>query len=234
MAAWMLRELNSERDCQAGGWVGKEGKGRKQGRKERKLRETLGCGTVSQGAWADATGSWGAARILQGCTELEWEESPWRSLYTEPSNEKECSPPRGCQLGVIQTKFSAPHKEALHPWRGMSTVRTWPPQGSVTHHFLRNWIFFVCLFVFSKAVPTAYGGPQSRGLIGAVAASLHHSHARSLTHWERPGIKITTSWFLVRFVNHWARTGTPEIESWANNTREERRVRIHTFWWQNS
>ena len=44
--------------------------------------------------------------------------------------------------------------------------------------------FFVCLFVclffgffaFSRAAPTAYGGSQDRGRIGAVAASLHHSH----------------------------------------------------------
>ena len=35
------------------------------------------------------------------------------------------------------------------------------------------------LFVFSRATPSAYGGPQARGLI-AVATSLHHSnnHAR--------------------------------------------------------
>ena len=34
------------------------------------------------------------------------------------------------------------------------------------------------------ATPTAYGGSQARGLIGAVATSLHHSHsnARSFTH----------------------------------------------------
>ena len=31
-------------------------------------------------------------------------------------------------------------------------------------------------FVFSRAVPTAYGGSQARGLIGAVVASLHQSH----------------------------------------------------------
>ena len=37
-----------------------------------------------------------------------------------------------------------------------------------------------------------------------------HSTTESLTHWaRRPGIKPTTSWFLVRFVNHWATTWTP-------------------------
>ena len=28
-----------------------------------------------------------------------------------------------------------------------------------------------------------------------------HGNARSLTHWARPGIEPTTSWFLVRFVS---------------------------------
>ena len=37
--------------------------------------------------------------------------------------------------------------------------------------------FFVCLFVF-RAAPSAFGGSQARGLIGAVAASLHHSHSK--------------------------------------------------------
>ena len=36
--------------------------------------------------------------------------------------------------------------------------------------------FFLCLFVLFRAVPTTYGGSQARGLIGAVAASLCHSH----------------------------------------------------------
>ena len=35
------------------------------------------------------------------------------------------------------------------------------------------------LFAFSRAAPAAYGGFQARGLIGAVAAGLHHSHGNS-------------------------------------------------------
>ena len=34
--------------------------------------------------------------------------------------------------------------------------------------------FFLCLF---RAALVAYGGSQARGLIGATAASLHHSHS---------------------------------------------------------
>ena len=38
-------------------------------------------------------------------------------------------------------------------------------------------IIIICLFVFSRAAPTAYGGSQARGPIGAVAAGLDHSHS---------------------------------------------------------
>ena len=40
-----------------------------------------------------------------------------------------------------------------------------------------------CLFFFFfgpfRAVPLAYGGSWARGLIGAVAAILHHSHSNA-------------------------------------------------------
>ena len=39
-----------------------------------------------------------------------------------------------------------------------------------------NFFFF---FAFSRAVPMAYGGSQARGLIGAVAAGLHHNHSNA-------------------------------------------------------
>ena len=46
------------------------------------------------------------------------------------------------------------------------------------------WINLFFFLPFSRAVPTAYGGSQARGLIGAVAASLHkgHSNVRSEPH----------------------------------------------------
>ena len=68
--------------------------------------------------------------------------------------------------------------------------------------------FFLCLF---RATSEAYGGSQARGLTGAVAAGLHHSHsnARSLTHWARPGIKPATSCLLVGFVS-----AAPQQELW--------------------
>ena len=47
--------------------------------------------------------------------------------------------------------------------------------------FLFSFSFFFCIF---KAIPAEYGGSQARGLIGAVAAGLHHSrsHAGSEPH----------------------------------------------------
>ena len=64
--------------------------------------------------------------------------------------------------------------------------------------------------------------------MGATAAGLYHNHrnsgsepcltyttahsnAGSLNHWVRPGIEPMFSWMLVRFVNHWAMTGTPSM-----------------------
>ena len=46
--------------------------------------------------------------------------------------------------------------------------------GGIVFCFL--WGFFG-LFAFSRAAPRAYGGSQARGLIGATAAGLHHSHS---------------------------------------------------------
>ena len=42
--------------------------------------------------------------------------------------------------------------------------------------YLFIWSF--CLF---RAAPTAYGGSQDRGPIGAVAAGLHHSHSNAIS-----------------------------------------------------
>ena len=101
-------------------------------------------------------------------------------------------------------------------------------------------LFFLkifCMFLLSRAAPTAYGGSQVGGQIGAEAAGLHHSHsnrriwaasttyttahgnAGSFTHWARPGIEPATSGFLVRFANHCATTETPAGGSTGNCLR---------------
>ena len=38
-------------------------------------------------------------------------------------------------------------------------------------------VFFLSFFCLSRATPTAYGGSQARGHIGAASAGLHHSHS---------------------------------------------------------
>ena len=40
----------------------------------------------------------------------------------------------------------------------------------------KDFFFFFAFFLF-RATPSAYGGSQAKGLIGAVAAGLHHSHS---------------------------------------------------------
>ena len=81
------------------------------------------------------------------------------------------------------------------------------------------FFFFFCFYVFFRAEPVV---PmeiprlevQSELLLLAYArAKQHqtgamsmtyttaHGSARSLTHWARPGIEPTVSWFLVRFIS---------------------------------
>ena len=40
-------------------------------------------------------------------------------------------------------------------------------------------LFSFLFFSFSRAAPSAYGGSQARGRVGAVATSLHHSHSNT-------------------------------------------------------
>ena len=81
-----------------------------------------------------------------------------------------------------------------------------------------NFRTFFSFFVFLGPHLQHYGGSQARGQIrscgcwptpqpkqhGIWAASVTYTTAhntRSLTNWGRPGIKPTTSWFLIKFVS---------------------------------
>ena len=46
---------------------------------------------------------------------------------------------------------------------------------------VKTILFIIIIFLafIFRAVPVAYGGSQARGWIGAVAASLHHSHSNA-------------------------------------------------------
>ena len=85
--------------------------------------------------------------------------------------------------------------------------------------------YFILLF---RASPVAYGCSQARGQIRAAAADCCHSHSntgcedhlclhhssqqyQNLNPRVEPGIQPTFSQTLVRFVIHWATTGTPKI-----------------------
>ena len=61
----------------------------------------------------------------------------------------------------------------------------------------RGWLELQLL-----AYPTATAMPDL-----SVTYTLAHGKARSLTHWARPGIEPTTSWFLVVFI-----TAAPQQE----------------------
>ena len=52
--------------------------------------------------------------------------------------------------------------------------------GTPLFNFIYLFIYlFFCLFAFSRATPSAYGGSQARGLITAVAAGLCQSHSNA-------------------------------------------------------
>ena len=51
--------------------------------------------------------------------------------------------------------------------------------------FIFNFYLFVYFALF-RAAPTAYGGFQARGLMGAIAAGLRHSHSHSHIRSELP------------------------------------------------
>ena len=93
------------------------------------------------------------------------------------------------------------------------------PKNYTLFFFTLSLSVSLSLFFRFRAAPVAHGSSQARGRIGAVAASLHHSHSNagsklclrpaptahgntgSLTHWVRPGIKPSSSCILVGFVS---------------------------------
>ena len=62
-------------------------------------------------------------------------------------------------------------------------------------------VFFVCFLLF-RATPMAYGISQAGGLIGATAASLHHSSWHCwIPDQVRPATEPVSSCIRVRFVS---------------------------------
>ena len=102
---------------------------------------------------------------------------------------------------------------------GITPVSSWILVGFGNHWAMTgtpgNDFFFFFFFWLFRAALVAYGGSQVRGSnqsyschstpqpqprqIGAASAMYRavHGNTRSLTRWARPGIKPSTSWFLV-------------------------------------
>ena len=66
-------------------------------------------------------------------------------------------------------------------------------KGFISKVFILFYFIF-CLSAFSRATPTAYGGSQAGGLIGAVAAILGQSHSNtgSKPHLQ-PTLQLTAT-----------------------------------------
>ena len=77
-------------------------------------------------------------------------------------------------------------------------------------YYLNSFLLLLS-FCLLRAAPTAYGGSQARGSIGAVATGQRHSHSNSgskprlpptpgntgsLIHWARLGMEPESSWIL--------------------------------------
>ena len=102
-----------------------------------------------------------------------------------------------------------------------------PPTPPLVTSSLISFSLKKFFWVFFRAAPAAYGASQARGLLGATAADLHHSHSHtdpnsvcdlhrsswqggSLTHGARPGIEPVSSRKLVTVVSaepQWERPG---------------------------
>jgi len=108
-------------------------------------------------------------------------------------NECMCFPSK--PMGWLQLRFLLVRLN----WLQFNTVFAWFCEEVPT-------IFFFTLHQFQIPTPQ----PQQCGIQAtSVTYTTAHGNAGSLTHRARPGIKPATSWFLVRFFNHCATTGTP-------------------------
>ena len=79
--------------------------------------------------------------------------------------------------GAIYDKVSTEQVQSIFRKQGLSPPPA-APQVSLSSFILFIFIYlFFRLFIFSRAALPAYGGSQARGLIGAAAAGLRHSHS---------------------------------------------------------
>ena len=132
-------------------------------------------------------------------------------------------------LGVLLTYFRYVYTDLfILKISGKTVIRFFSTpclvSGKSSWHILCCFLFFFFFFFpLFWAAPSTYGGPQAMGPIGelplpaclpayatataiqvraeSVTYTTAHSNAGSLTHWARPEIEPTTSWFLVGFIS---------------------------------
>ena len=113
--------------------------------------------------------------------------------------------------------------------------------------YVKILYMFIC-FCFLEPYPLAYGGSQARGLIGAIAAGLHHSHSNtsdpshvchlchsSWQHWILNPLIEARGWthnLMVPTGNHFhcATTGTP-VRIYLNTQKNSRKFK-NSLWVQ--
>ena len=94
---------------------------------------------------------------------------------------------QGCLLaqnGCWSTSLDQPPCRHSCGWKEQRWRSNGPTQLSLIYAvffvlFVSVLFFCFCLFAFPRAVPVAYGGPQARVLIGAVATFLCQSHSNA-------------------------------------------------------
>ena len=88
--------------------------------------------------------------------------------------------------GLIRVSGLRPGETVTEPavvtqvskWQSVNTVPTPWRRLTFSFSFFLYFILF-CLFCFFRPTTAAYGGSQARGLIGAIAPGLHHSHSKA-------------------------------------------------------
>ena len=99
-----------------------------------------------------------------------------------------------CSSNFNRINMTAMRGENLFSYvRNSSLCPSYDVSGNFIYFlFLLINLFFI--FIFFRAAPMAYGGPQARGQIGAIAAGLYHSYSNAGSEPHlRPTPQITAT-----------------------------------------
>ena len=160
--------------------------------------------------------SYANRRSPQGTSAHLWQyegKNGWDNLYINTKVKTE-----NCRVPNIAINFNHIGNIYLSPLSSMKTsfasdVQPWDLCSILTKihvHFF--WMGPHSLYV--EVLRLGFGSELQLPAYTTVTATAMPDiavcgNARSLTHWARPKIQPTSSWILVRFLTHWATTGTP-------------------------